>query len=211
MQPSHEGRPFWLPQLAKWSDHTAKQVVRGGVEPPVFRFSGAYAASPHVAGCGLMGNLAAQTMAGCRLMWPDVCRRWLPVWLPGSADAGGGRGAAVDHGGQVIGTVQAAHHRMEAATAAKMTVALDDDLHSSLADETVRSGIGGTGYVIDLSDRGRVPAGIVQRYQAATGGRCRRPGAALTRTNPGPPATIHGREGRTRMPTVRPGGRSGKG
>jgi len=21
-------------------------------------------------------------MAGCRLMWPDDCRRWLPVWLP---------------------------------------------------------------------------------------------------------------------------------
>jgi hypothetical protein len=35
-----------------------------------------------VAGCGLMGDLAAQTMAGCRLVWPDICRRWLPVWLP---------------------------------------------------------------------------------------------------------------------------------
>ena len=57
-------------------------MVRGGVEPPTFRFSGAYAASLHVAGCGLMGDLAAQTMAGCRPMWPDVCRRWLPVWLP---------------------------------------------------------------------------------------------------------------------------------
>jgi hypothetical protein len=21
-------------------------------------------------------------MAGCRLMWPDVCRHWLPLWLP---------------------------------------------------------------------------------------------------------------------------------
>jgi hypothetical protein len=30
-------------------------VVRGGIEPPTFRFSGAYAASLHVAGCGLMG------------------------------------------------------------------------------------------------------------------------------------------------------------
>jgi hypothetical protein len=27
-------------------------------------------------------------MAGCRLAWPDACRRWLPVWLPGT----GGRG-----------------------------------------------------------------------------------------------------------------------
>src|SRR6478752_522364 len=29
-----------------------------------------------------MGNLAAETMARCRLVWPDVCRCWLPVWLP---------------------------------------------------------------------------------------------------------------------------------
>ena len=58
------------------------RVVRGGVEPPTFRFSGAFAASLHVARRGLMGHLAAQTMAGCRLMSPDICRRWLPVWLP---------------------------------------------------------------------------------------------------------------------------------
>src|SRR5689334_7963716 len=35
-----------------------------------------------------MGHLAAPTMAGRRLAWPDACRRWLPVWLPGT----GGRG-----------------------------------------------------------------------------------------------------------------------
>jgi hypothetical protein len=29
-----------------------------------------------------MGNLAAETTARCRLAWPDVCRLWLPVWLP---------------------------------------------------------------------------------------------------------------------------------
>ena len=57
-------------------------MVRGGVEPPTFRFSGAYAASLHVAGCGLTGDLAGETVADCRLMWPDACRRWLPVWLP---------------------------------------------------------------------------------------------------------------------------------
>jgi hypothetical protein len=78
------------------------RVVRGGVEPPTFRFSGAYPASLHVAGCGLMGDLAARTMAGCRLMWPHICRRWLPVWLPESTE-----GAAVAAGrliaaGQVI-------------------------------------------------------------------------------------------------------------
>jgi hypothetical protein len=65
--------------------HLVTLVVRGGIEPPAFRFSGAYAAWPHVAGCGLMGQLAAETMAGRRLMWPDVCLRWLPVWLLVSA------------------------------------------------------------------------------------------------------------------------------
>jgi len=58
----------------------------------------------------------------------------------------------------------------EATAAAKMAVALDDDLVGP-ADETVRSGIGGTGYAIDPGHRGRIPASIVQRYQAATGGR----------------------------------------
>jgi hypothetical protein len=65
--------------------HTFTQVrtvVRGGVEPPTFRFSGAYAPSLQVAGQGLMGDLAAETMAHRRPVWPDVCRRWLPVWLP---------------------------------------------------------------------------------------------------------------------------------
>jgi hypothetical protein len=65
-----------------------------------------------------------------------------------------------------------------------MTVALDDDLDGGLADETVRSGIDGTGYAIDPGDRGRIPASIAQRYHAATGGRRRRPGASLTRTHP---------------------------
>ena len=62
--------------------HLVKLVVRGGVEPPTFRFSGAYAASLNVARQRLMGDLAAETMARCRLMWPGVCRRWLPFWLP---------------------------------------------------------------------------------------------------------------------------------
>jgi hypothetical protein len=47
-----------------------------------FRFSGAFAASLYVAGQGLIGGLAAETMARCRRTWPDKCRRWLPVWLP---------------------------------------------------------------------------------------------------------------------------------
>jgi len=57
-------------------------VVRGGVEPPTFRFSGAFAASLHVAGRGLTGHLAAQTMAGCRLAWPDICGRLAPRLAP---------------------------------------------------------------------------------------------------------------------------------
>jgi hypothetical protein len=64
-----------------------KLVVRGGVEPPTFRFPGAYAPSLNVAMCGLMGQLAAETMAGCRLAWPGVCRCWLPVWLPNLVSA----------------------------------------------------------------------------------------------------------------------------
>ena len=67
--------------------YLVKLVVRGGVEPPTFRFSGAYVWWLHVAGRGLMGNLAAETLAGCRLMWPEVCGRWLPVWLPNLVSA----------------------------------------------------------------------------------------------------------------------------
>jgi hypothetical protein len=67
--------------------YLVKPVVRGGVEPPTFRFSGASAASLHVAGYGPIGHLAAETMARCRLVWPDVCRRWLPVWLPNLVSA----------------------------------------------------------------------------------------------------------------------------
>jgi hypothetical protein len=79
--------------LASWASKAealsvcAGESGQGRVEPATFRFSGAYATSRHVAGCGLMGDLAAETMAGCRLMWPDVCRRWLPVWLPNLVSA----------------------------------------------------------------------------------------------------------------------------
>ena len=33
-------------------------------------------------GEGLRSDLAAETMARRRLVWPGACRRWLPVWLP---------------------------------------------------------------------------------------------------------------------------------
>ena len=43
-------RAEWL--LAELDDYIAKPEVRGVVEPPTFRFSGAFPASLHVAGCG---------------------------------------------------------------------------------------------------------------------------------------------------------------
>jgi nucleoid-associated protein Lsr2 len=41
----------------------------------------------------------------------------------------------------------------EAGLAQKITVALEDDLDGGPADETVRFGLGGTGYEIDLSKK----------------------------------------------------------
>jgi hypothetical protein len=35
--------PLGSPQRAKLADYNAKLVVRGGVEPPTFRFSGGFA------------------------------------------------------------------------------------------------------------------------------------------------------------------------
>ncbi len=58
--------------------HTIDQLL-GSL---TFRFSGASAASLRGAGRRLIGQLAAETMARGCLMWPDVCRHWLPVWLP---------------------------------------------------------------------------------------------------------------------------------
>jgi hypothetical protein len=55
----------------------AAQRWSGGGRTADLPLSGASAASLHMAGCGVMDQLAATTMAGCRLMWPDVCGRWL--------------------------------------------------------------------------------------------------------------------------------------
>jgi hypothetical protein len=57
--------------------------------------------------------------------------------------------------GQVIGTLQVTHRRQGS--------------HGGPADETARSGIGGTGYAIGLGDRGRILASIVQRCQSSHG------------------------------------------
>jgi hypothetical protein len=152
--------------------------------------------SLHVAGRGLIGNLAAQTIARCRLTWPDDCRRWLPVWLPGTGGHGRRPGALrLITAGQVIGTVQVTHRRQAS--------------HGGPADETARSGIGGTDYQIDLSDRGRILASIVHRCQSRHGKTV--PTAwriADPNQSPGGQSTPRGREGRPcpQMPmTGRPG------
>jgi len=87
--------------------------------------------------------------------------------------------------GQVIGTLQVTHRRQGS--------------HGGPADETVRSGIGGTDYQIDLSDRGRIPASIVQRCQNSHGKMA--PTAwriADPNQSPGGQSTPRGREGRPR-------------
>jgi hypothetical protein len=56
-----------------------------------------------MAGYGLVGDLAAETLAGCRLMWHGVCRRWLPVWLLEPAEPTGV--VRVIAAGQVIDSV----------------------------------------------------------------------------------------------------------
>jgi hypothetical protein len=67
--------------------------------------------------------------------------------------------------------------------AQKVTVALEDDLDGGPADETVRFGLGGTAYEIDLSNknaaafRKRLPPFIGHARKAGRGQR-RRPGRA---------------------------------
>ena len=65
--------------------------------------------------------------------------------------------------------------------AQKMTVALEDDLDGGPADETVRFGLGGTGYGIDLSKKNatafrRKIAPFVEHARKAGRGQRRRPG-----------------------------------
>ena len=64
-------------------------VVRGGVEPPTFRFSGAICRSRTVASRRLICHLAASIVARGRLASLDVCLCWLPVWLPESVSLAG--------------------------------------------------------------------------------------------------------------------------
>jgi hypothetical protein len=61
-------------------------VVRGRVELPTFRFSGAILQSRNVADRGPTCHLAASTVAHRRLASVTACLRWLPIWLPAIGD-----------------------------------------------------------------------------------------------------------------------------
>jgi hypothetical protein len=109
-----------------------------------------------------------QSVAACGWMWPDgpsSCNNYgwlspgvawrLPTLAPRLAPRNRRSRAAdavqVIAAGQVIGTVQTAHHRHGGHDATKITVVLEDDLDGGPADETVRFAIDGTSYEIDLS------------------------------------------------------------
>jgi hypothetical protein len=60
-------------------------VVRGGVEPPTLRFSGAFERYLDIACHGLMCLSAGTTVALGRLTPLGGWQRWLPEWLPNRA------------------------------------------------------------------------------------------------------------------------------
>ena len=61
-------------------------MVRGGVEPPIFSFSGAIGPSWTVAGRRLISQLPAPIVAVGRPASMTTCLRWLPIWLPAVGD-----------------------------------------------------------------------------------------------------------------------------
>jgi Lsr2 len=69
--------------------------------------------------------------------------------------------------------------------AQRITVALEDDLDGGPADETVRFGLGGTGYEIDLSTKNanafrRQLAPFIEHARRTGRGQRRRPGRATS-------------------------------
>jgi hypothetical protein len=60
-------------------------------EPTTPRFSDAILLLLDVAMCRPLSQLAAPTVARCRLVSLRVCLRWLPVWLPPRPPPGGCR------------------------------------------------------------------------------------------------------------------------
>ena len=61
-------------------------MVRGGVEPPTFRFSSAIGRSWTVAGRRLISQLPAPIVAVGRPASVTACLRWLPIWLSAVGD-----------------------------------------------------------------------------------------------------------------------------
>jgi hypothetical protein len=83
---------------------------------------------------------------------------------------------------QVIGSVQVAITGMGPTMATKITVVLEDDLEGAPADETVRFGIGGTDYEIDLNaTNARVSARRAE--DSGTGRRGLPPAGSAARTS----------------------------
>ena len=86
MQPHMEaGSHFWLPRPAKWADYTAKCVVRGGIEPPAFRFSGGFERPDRsITGCLARPDVA---LAGVSVLaQPHVSRAVVSKMLARSSD-----------------------------------------------------------------------------------------------------------------------------
>jgi hypothetical protein len=79
-----------------------------------------------------------------------------------------------------VGTVLVTHRGQEAGVATKVTVVLEDDLDGGPADETVRFGLDGVDYEIDLSRQNartfrREFASFLVHARRAEPGRRRRP------------------------------------
>jgi hypothetical protein len=79
-----------------------------------------------------------------------------------------------------VGTVLITHRSQEAGVAKKITVVLEDDLDGGAADETVRFGLDGVDYEIDLSRQNartfrREFASFLVHARQAERGRRRRP------------------------------------
>src|ERR1700721_504992 len=75
------------------NDQTATDLVRpAGFEPATRCLEGTVELSRHVARHCSTSRLPAPIKAGCGLVPPGSCDRWLPIWLPESADSPGDRG-----------------------------------------------------------------------------------------------------------------------
>jgi hypothetical protein len=87
---------------------TCESAPRARLERATYCLGGTFPTSPDIAWCRLTSALAAVKIAGCSLMSPCVCGRWLPVWLP--------RDIVSDANVRVISAIGHADARPQAAT-----------------------------------------------------------------------------------------------